>query len=587
MTHVTIKTARGKLHLGSSGAVWSRFAKYTRAHRSALVLAFVAATGAVLIQLAAPWPIKIIFDYILTDSLAGTRLGSFLDRVSSGPMSALPWVCGAILLIAILDAAFSHVRDVTLAQTGQRVVGKIRRDLFGHLQTLPPSAFEKRRTGDLLVRMTGDIQMLRQMLVNAGTTLGQSGFAIIATIVVMFWLNWFLALLAVSTIPIVVWAGWRISAQIRKATLTQREKESEVASIAHDVFGAMSIVQAFNREAIEQKRFSRQERSSVRAGVKTTRLQSRLYRVVAIASAAATCTILYFGVRSVVGGAMTAGDLLVFLSYLRGLNKPIRKLAKVSGQIAKATSCGQRVAEIFALQPAVEDQPNAKPLQHVRGRIEFRHVSFAYDNGTPALQDFSATFEPAQRVAIVGHTGAGKSTLAKLLLRFYDPADGSITIDGQDLREVTLCSLRQQIGWVHQDTILFGMSVAENIALGQPEADSTLIEAVAAQVGADEFIRRMPDGYDTVLGQGGTTLSGGQRQRLALARAILPSPALLLLDEPATGLDAVTRRQVENLALESLRAHHDRHLPPTTRHESIRPNRRAESRTSGRDRHTR
>lgn len=545
MSKWIIKTARGKLDVMVAWVVWARFARYARPHRVALLLALVGALGAVAAQVIAPWPIKIIFDHILSDNMASSWLAGMVTWLAPDKAAVLRLVCGVIVLVAILDATFSHLRDVTLAQVGQRVVGNIRRDLFAHLQTLPPAVFERRRTGDLLMRLTGDIQMLRQMLVNAVVRLGQSGLTVVAMIIAMFWLNPVLAMLGVMTIPITLWSGWRISRQIRTATKSQREKESAVASIAHDVLGAMAIVQAFNREPIEQKRFSRQNRSSMRAGVKTTRLQSKLYRIVSVASSAAMCCILYVGVRFVLDESMTAGDLLVFIAYLRGLNKPMRNMSKLAGQVAKATTCGERVAEIFALKPAVRDRERAHRLEDVRGRITFENVSFSYDEHVQAITNVSLSVEPGQRVALVGHTGAGKSTLAKLLLRFYDPQDGCVRIDDNDIRDVKLETLRGGIGWVHQDTILFGMTIAENIALGCSDASGKRIRSVARQVGAHEFIKALPDGYDTVLGQGGCSLSGGQRQCLALARAILPGPPILLLDEPATGLDAISREHVE------------------------------------------
>ena len=541
-----VKTRRGKFELGAASAVWRRFARYTRPHRMVLLTALLAAVGVIAMNLAAPWPIKIIFDHILDQKMDGTWLASALDRVASSPTAVLGWVCGAIMLIAALDAVFCFLRDVLLAQTGQKVVGKIRQDLFSHLQKLPPSVFERRQTGALLMRLTGDIQMLRQMLVNAIITAGQSFLTIIALLAAMFMLNPFLALLAITSFPISGWASWRISRQIRTATKKQREKESEIASIAHDVLGAMAIVQAFNREPVEQKRFARQNRSSIRAGVKTTRLELRLYRIVSLASAAAMCLILYFGVRSVLTpDGMTAGDLLVFIAYLRAVNKPMRNIAKLTGQTAKATACGERIAELYNIKPAITSRKGAVELQGGRGQISFDNVTFAYEADEPAVSRVSFNIEPGERVAIVGHTGAGKSTLINLLLRFYDPDEGTVRIDGIDLRDVTTESLRRNIGWVHQDTVLFGMSVADNIAFGQPDAGQELIRAAAKRVCAHEFIKKLRRGYDTILGRQGATISGGERQRIALARALLREPTILLLDEPATGLDALTRSVVE------------------------------------------
>jgi ABC-type multidrug transport system fused ATPase/permease subunit len=546
MKRLTIKTARGRLDPSAARSIWSRFSRYTRPHTVMLLTALLASVGVILVQVASPWPIKVIFDHVLSDKMHSSWIARVLPREAYAPTVILAWVCGAIMLLAVLDAALTFVRDVLLAQTGQKVVGKIRQDLFRHLQKLPPSEFEKRQTGALMMRLTGDIQLLRQMLVNAVITAGQSFLTIAAMLIAMFLLNRTLALLALASFPITAWASWRISRQIRTATKKAREKESEVASIAHDVLGAMSVVQAFNREQVEQKRFARQNRSSIRAGVKTTRLESRLYRIVSLASAAAMCLILYFGVRSVLApNGMTPGDLLVFIAYLRAVNKPMRNVAKLTGRVAKATACGERIAELFNIRPAIVSKPDAVELILGRGRITFSDVSFEYEAGKPALTDVSLDVQPGERVAVVGHTGAGKSTLINLLLRFYDPTEGSVQVDGFDLRDVSTDSLRRGIGWVHQDTVLFGMSVADNIAFGRPDANESLIRSVARRVCADEFIERLPQKYDTVLGRAGTTISGGERQRIALARAMLREPRILLLDEPATGLDGVTRAVVE------------------------------------------
>lgn len=542
------KTSGGKLDLDRVRSLWVRFHGYTRSHRWALVGSFCGALGVVGMRVLSPWPIKVIFDYILIGDRipASSWMSRWMSAVSSGPLSALAWVCGAVLVIAVADAVFCYARDVLLAQTGQRVVGKIRRHLFAHLQTLAPSDFSRYHTGNLLTRLTRDIQMLREMLVTAVVQASESVLLILAMIAVMFALNPVLAVVGLATVPVTMWAGVRISRRIRQVTTKQREKEDVIASVAHDVLGAMSIVQAFNREPIEQERFARENRSSVRAGVKGTRLQSKLYRVVSLSAAVGMCLVLYLGVRSVLSGAMTAGDLLVFVAYLRQVNKPLRRMSKLAARVARATACGQRVAELFAIVPTVRDRPNAITLDGARGRVAFEGVTFAYDDGRPVLSDVSLSIAAGERIAIVGHTGAGKSTLAKLILRFHDPQAGCVRFDEHDVRDVALASLRRHVGWVHQDTVLFGMSVFENIALGRPDADEAEVRAVARLVHADAFIEALPRGYETVLGHGGGTLSGGQRQRIALARALLRSPAVLLLDEPATGLDPVTRESVEH-----------------------------------------
>jgi len=540
-----MNTRRGRLDFGELDAVARRFIRYVRPHRWALVAAGFATLGAVAAQIAAPWPIKLIFDLVLSDAMASSWVGSCFATYAPSPQAALAVICGLVLLFAVADAAFVYLRDVLLARTGQEVVGKLRHDLFRHLSRLGPDVLKKRRTGDLIMRLTGDIQMLRQMLVNSGIRAGETILSALATIAIMFCLDWKLAAVSTATLPVMIVFGTRVSKRIRHATKSQRERESEVATIAHEVIGAMMVVQAFNRERIELQRFARQNRGSIRAGLRTTKLESQLYRTVSLSAAVGLCAVLYLGVRAVLSGAMTAGDLLLFAAYYKYLLKPLLKMTRLASVTAKATACGLRIAEIFDIPPDVTDTPHALAAHDIQGRIELRDVSFVYPDGSPALRHVSCSIEPHERVAIVGRSGVGKSTLIKLLLRFYDPTSGQILLDGTDIREFTLESLRDQIAIAHQDTVLFGLTIEENIAFAAGDVDRAAVRRVARKVGADAFIKALPDGYDTRLGERGDTLSGGQRQRLALARAILRPTPVLILDEPVTGLDATSARVAE------------------------------------------
>jgi len=350
-------------------------------------------------------------------------------------------------------------------------------------------------------------------------------------------------------------ALWLVTAyfgkRIKGAARKQRRKEGKIAVVMTEGISAINVVKGFARESYEEERFAKQNNSSAEAGVITTRLAANMDRITQVLLAFGTAMVVWFGVTQVQAGAISPGDLIVFTAYLSSLYKPIRKMASMTARVGKATASGERLLEIFDLAPDIEERPDAQPIQDpIYGWVLFHDLTFAYAGAKdPVLDQIELELYPDEVTALIGPSGAGKSTIARLLMRFYDPTDGSVCIDGEDIRNFTLDSLRSNIAVVLQETVLFGTSVRDNIAYGRLDATEEEIVAAAKAAEADAFIRNLPEGYDTVLGERGETLSGGQRQRIAIARAILRDAPILILDEPLTGLDPATAKGL----LDSLR----------------------------------
>ncbi|MDQ3457822.1 MAG: ABC transporter ATP-binding protein/permease, partial [Deinococcota bacterium] len=342
--------------------------------------------------------------------------------------------------------------------------------------------------------------------------------------------------------------------RIREVARQQRKREGAMAATAAEVIGAIKIVQALSLEGTFSRAFSSQNQKSLKEGVKAKRLAAGLERTADVLIATSTALVLFFGARLVLGGALTPGDLIVFITYLKNAFKPMRDFAKYTGRLAKASAAGERVLEILDREPDIRDAPGAVPAPAFEGAVRFEGLSFAYDLAQPVLEDIYIRIDPGERVAVVGPSGSGKSTLASLLPRLYDPTSGRVTIDGRDIRAYTLESLRSQISVVLQDNLLFGASVRDNIAFGVPEASNDEVEAAAKLAYAHDFIMALPQGYATVLGERGATLSGGQRQRLAVARAAIRRAPILILDEPTVGLDEENERWVSTSLDELSRA---------------------------------
>lgn len=523
--------------------ILAHFGHHLRPYWWALLAAWFCTLGAAAMELLRPWPIKLIFDLILAPKGHREILDRFpLLRGNTGTL--LAGLAFSILLIAILAGLFRYGQAYLTSSLGQKVVAALRRQLYSHIQRLSRSFHDTHHSGDLLMRLTGDINLLRELLVGAAVDLGDKLFILLGMITVMFWMDWQLTLIALGVLPVLSLAIFRVSRRIKGATKEQRRKESQIASVISERISAIEVVQAFARETHEDAQFSTQERASLSAGLRASRLEANLTQFVEAILAVATCCVLWLGVKRVLADILTPGDLLVFMAYLSGLYRPIRKIAALASRISKATACGERMISILETEPAIKDAPGAIVAPRFAGEIVFEGVDFAYQPGEPVLKGATFRVRPGQTVAVVGRSGVGKSTIANLLLRFYDPSKGRILIDGTDIRRYTLASLREQVAVVLQEAVLFNTTIRDNIAYGKPNATMEEIVGAAKIANAHEFIEELQEGYDTVIGERGDTLSGGQRQRIAIARALIRSAPILILDEPMAGLDVESEAKV-------------------------------------------
>jgi ATP-binding cassette subfamily B protein len=457
-------------------------------------------------------------------------------------------------VLTALRALCDYINRIGFAKIGNRVLTRVRNELYQHLQRLSLAFHGSARAGDLTIRVISDVNMLRDAMVTAILPLLANALVLAGMWAVMFWMQWKLTLLAFASLPLLWYWSNRTSRRIREAARKQRQREGAMAATAAESFSAIKIVQALCLEPIFAAIFYGKSQESQKQDVRTARLSARLERTVDVLLAVVTSGVLWYGVKLINDHAMTAGDMIIFLTYLKRAFNPMQDFAKYSSRLAKATAAGERVIDLLRRTPNIVDQPDAVPAPALRGHVRFEQIGFAYEPTQPVLDRIDFEVLPGQHVAIVGPSGVGKSTLSNLLLRLYDPDIGSVMIDGQDIRGFTLASLRSQISIVLQDSILFAASVRENIGFGSKSATPEEIEAAARLANAHEFIMELPQKYDTILGERGVSLSGGQRQRIAIARATLRRSPILILDEPTTGLDEENERAL-NETLDRLTAH--------------------------------
>jgi ABC-type multidrug transport system fused ATPase/permease subunit len=536
-----------KTHSGS----WTLIRQVLQPYRLHLIAILAAMIVETIANLAAPWPLKVIIDDVaghghsspvfsrIESALAGTQ------KMNLAVIMAL-----SFLLIAIIGAVAGYIDNYITESVGQRVAHDLRMRTYHHLQRLSLSYYDTHATGGILSTITTDIQTVQSFASSSTLDILVDLLTIVSMLGLMFWLNWDFTLIALGVTPILLIFVFRFKKAVKKATREVRKQQSEIVSVVQQNLGSMQVIQAFGLQDHQEKELGTVSQAVIDAALKARRVKSLLSPIVSIVGAACTAVVLWRGAWLTVNEVMTVGALTVFLAYLTKFFKPVKDLATSTNAIAQVAVAVDRIEEVLDADNLIVERDDPVEIKNVAGKIEFSNVSFGYTE-KPVLSNLNFTIDAGQFIGIVGPTGAGKSTVVSLIPRFYDPLLGSIKIDGVDVRDMKLSHLRDQIGYVLQDTVLFRATVAENIAFGRPGASEDEIIAAAKLANAHEFIMQMPGGYRAMVGERGSTLSGGQRQRIGIARVMIRNSPILLLDEPTAALDTESERLVVD-ALERL-----------------------------------
>ena len=498
---------------------------YLHVLAAALLCTMLAAAG----NLYLPWIFRDMIDKVLT-----AKDAYMLNMISA-----------SIVVIFFLRGIFLYGQNYLMSWVGQRVIIDIRSEVFRKLQRLSMSFYDRNKTGTIMSYVTNDVSALQGAMVDNTVELVTESIILVGSVCAMVYLDWKLTLFTILTFPVVLFFMNFFGKKIRRSGGQIQEAAADITSVLQESVSSARVVKSFVREQYEIERFERENEANLKANLKNAKYMATLTPTIEFVAALGVTMILWYGGNNVIDGETTAGSLVAFLAYAVNISNPIKRITRTTGTIQRALAAAQRVFDVLDLPEEVHDLPDAKELPAVTGSVRFEHVSFSYNAGDEILHDLSFEAKPGQAVGLVGPSGAGKSTIASLLPRFYDCDGGTIRIDGKDIKHVTLDSLRNQVGIVPQETILFNGSVYDNILYGRLDAKREEIEAAAKAANAHDFIMELPDGYNTMLGDRGVNISGGQRQRIAIARAILKDPRILVLDEATSALDTESERVVQ------------------------------------------
>lgn len=516
---------------------YRRLLMYMRPYLGRLGLALFCIIMASSANLYLPWIIKDMIDKVLT----------------GGNMGTLNLIAISIVVVFAFRGFFYYWQSYLVSYIGQRVVADVREVMFRKFQRMPMAYFDKHQTGETMSYVTNDVAAVQSALVDNLIDLVTESAILIGSIALMLYINWKMTLVTLITVPMVGYAMKIFGRKIKRAGTLIQEKMADITSLLQESISSIRIVKSFVREDYEIQRFSVENNLNFDASMRNAKLTSLLTPTVEFLAAVGVTLIVWYGGYEVIHGVMTAGYLVAFLTYAVNLANPVKRLSRIYGRIQQAMAAIDRIFAVLDLDEPVNDKVDAKILPKVRGHVSIENITFSYDGQHNALENVSFDVKPGQMIAFVGPSGAGKSTIANLIPRFYDVNEGSIKIDGFDIRDVTLKSLREQIGIVPQETLLFSTTVMENIRYGRLDATDDEVIAAAKSANADDFIKNLPQGYQTPIGERGLNLSGGQRQRMAIARAMLKNPQILILDEATSALDTESEKIVQSALDELMR----------------------------------